>query len=174
MTSKPTNTDSTKMENSPSVVSAISEHLPVAGDTRTGQDLVVPVGCERTIVDRQRQQVGDVAGIQRTRVQRICRGRVPDAHDRDAVDVDGLPYSGQLAVAAALRSEVDDHRPGSQTADHVLRHQPRCGTAWYSGGRDDHVRLHDRTAERLPLPREEVLRLPPRVAAFPLLRLQAQ
>src|SRR3954453_19697577 len=125
MTSKPTNTDSTKMEKSQTLVSAISEPLPVAGNARTGQDLVVPVGCERTIVDRQRQQVGDVAGVQRTRVQRIRRRRVAYAHDRDAVDVDGLSQPGQLAVAAALRTEVDDHRPGSQTADHVLRHQPR-------------------------------------------------
>src|SRR4051812_27468442 len=147
MTSKPTNTDSTKMENSPSVVSVISEHQPVAGDARAGEDRVVPVRCERTVADRQREQVRHVAGVQRAGMQRVRRRRVAHTDDRHSVDVDRLADPGQLAVSAALRAEVDDDRPRSQPTDHLLRHQPRCRPPRDSGGRDDDVGLHDGPAE---------------------------
>src|SRR5947209_4338219 len=85
MTSKPTNTDSTKMVNSPSVVSVMScasspvswlQHPAVAGDTTAGDDLVVPVRGHRAVSHQQLQQVRYVAGVQRTRVQRVRRRRV--------------------------------------------------------------------------------------------------
>src|SRR3954466_15566489 len=105
MTSKPTNTDSTKMENSPSVVSTTGQHLPVAGDAGPSEDLVAPVGRECAVVNRQGEQVRDVARVQRTRMQRVRRRRVTNAHDRDATDVDRLADPRQLAVAAALCAE---------------------------------------------------------------------
>ena len=63
------------------------------------------------------------------------------ADDLDAVLDDDLARLGQLAVAAGLRRQIDDHRAGLHALDHLLGEQLRRRPARDQRGGDDDVLL---------------------------------
>ena len=83
--------------------------------------LVVLVEHELAVLDEQLEELGDVPGVELARVQRHRRGRVREPEDVHAVADRGLARLGQLAVAAGLGGQVDDHRAGAHRLDHRAR-----------------------------------------------------
>src|SRR5439155_19458654 len=73
-------------------------------------DPVVPVERDRPIGDDQLEQRGDVAREELTRVRRHRRRQVRQPDDRHTVALDLRARLGELAVAAGVRGEIDDHR----------------------------------------------------------------
>src|SRR3546814_11490336 len=78
---------------------------------------------ERAVVEQQRDEVEHVARVHLAGVQRAAAGQVQRTGDGDAVAVDGLTRLRQLAVAAGLRGQVDDHAAGLPAG------HPRCDNA---------------------------------------------
>ena len=64
---------------------------------------------------------------------------------------DGLARLGQLAVAAGLAREVDDHRAGLHPFDRLRGDELRRRAARHERGRDDDVEALDRVGQRLLL-----------------------
>ena len=64
--------------------------------------------------------------------------------------IDGLARLGQLAVAAGLGGQVDDHGAGAHRLDHVGGDQDRRGPAGDERGGDDDVGVGDVLGQRAP------------------------
>ncbi len=94
-----------------------------------GGDLVVPVELQLAVGREVLEQREHVARVELARVGRHRARQVEQADDRDAVDLDDLAGHGQLAVAAGLGGEVDDHRARAHAAHGRRRDQPRRGPA---------------------------------------------
>ena len=133
ITSKPTNAARTKI-----VISVIRliwprqllrplvPDLALVGDARAGDDLVVEVEVQLALLgDQQAEQVLDVLRVELGGVRRPSRWQVERGDHLDAALDHGLAGLGQLAVAAGLAGEVDDHRPGCM---------PRTASAVISSG----------------------------------------
>src|SRR5438270_3510791 len=73
-------------------------------------DLVLPVERELTLGREVLEQGGYVARIELTRVMRHRRGDARQPDDGHTFPLDDLARLRQLAVAARLGREVDDHR----------------------------------------------------------------
>ena len=82
---------------------------------------------------------------------------------RDAVLHDYFARPGRLAVSAALRREIHDHRARRHARHHVRGHQQRCFLARDHRRGDHHIAFRDHLAQQLALPPVEVSR-PARVA----------
>ena len=95
--------------------------------------------------------------------------QVQQAEDDHVLAHDLLAGLGQLAVAARLGGQIDDHRPGSHPADGRGGDELRRGTARNQRCRDDDVELRDPLLERLLLARLFLRRQLARVAALGLL-----
>src|ERR1019366_6925923 len=92
-------------------------------------------------------------------------GEVEIADDRDAVFDDFLPGLGELAVSAALRGQIHNHRTRRHTRNHLTRHQHWRFLARNDGGRNHDVALAHYFAQQLALAPVELLILSFRVAA---------
>ncbi len=114
------------------------------------------------------EQLGDVAGVEAARVVRHGGRRIAVADDRDVLVHDGLAGHGQLAVAARLGGQVDDHRAGPHRGDHVGGDELRRGAARHERGRDDDVAAGDVLGEQLALQPLGLVGLLLRVAAAAL------
>ncbi len=89
--------------------------------------------------DQQAEQVLEVLGVELGGGDRHLAGEVARADHFDAVLDHGLPRLGQLAVAAGLGGEVDDHRAGRHPAHRVGGDQQRRRATGDRGGGDDDV-----------------------------------
>src|SRR3954470_13147784 len=128
------------------------DDVAVAHDARAGDDLVVEVELERALVVlHQVEQREDVARVEHRRVLGHHRRDVEQPDDGDVVAHDDLPGLGELAVAAGLGREVDDHAAGAHALDGLGEHESRRGAARHRRGGDDDVELLDRVGERLLL-----------------------
>src|SRR6267142_5533267 len=65
------------------------------------------------------------------------------ADDLDAIDVRDLAGLRELAIAATLDREIDDHRARPHRGHHLLGDKPRRRPAWNERGGDDDVLLLD-------------------------------
>ena len=65
------------------------------------------------------------------------------ADDRDAVLDNCFPDLRQFAIAAAFRGQVDHHRPGSHSLDHVASNKYRGFLSRNDGSGNDNVALAD-------------------------------
>ena len=97
---------------SPRGLGALVDDLAVARDAGAGDDLVVEVEASASPSSSisSSSSVCDVLRVELRGVLGHLRRQVQRASDRDAVLDDGLAGLGQLAVAAGLAGEVDDHR----------------------------------------------------------------
>ena len=149
ITSKPTNTASTKIVisviRSPLMRStgsldrfphALVDDLAVVRDAAAGGDLVLEVEVQLALRREVLEQVRDVVRVQQAGVERHLARQVERAVDRHAVALDHLARLGQLAVAAGLGREVDDHRARPHRAHHLRGDQLRRRPAGHGGGRD--------------------------------------
>src|SRR3546814_4658103 len=103
---------------------------------------------ERAVVEQQRDEVEHVARVHLAGVQRAAAGQVQRTGDGDAVAVDGLARLRQLAVAAGLRGQVDDHAAGLHAGHHRCGNDHRRRAPGHRGGADDHVDALEVFAQR--------------------------
>jgi hypothetical protein len=117
------------------------------------------------------EQVPQVGAVQLARHVGHAAGQVGVADDRHAGVLDRLAGLGQLAVAAGLGREIDDHRAGLHRLDHVGQPQLGRRLAGDERGRDDDVDLGRLLAEQRHLGVDELLAHLLGVAALTLARL---
>src|SRR5687768_262174 len=84
--------------------------LALVGHERPARDLVVEIDAYVAVLHEMLQEGGDVLGVHLARVIRDRRRQVRRPENRHAVRVDDLVRPGELAVAAALRGQIDNHR----------------------------------------------------------------
>src|SRR5260221_14173926 len=82
-----------------------------------------------------------------TRVIGHGAGEIEPADDSDTVDADFFSGLGELAIAAALGSEVDNYGARRHAGDHFLGDQHGRGFARDDGGGDDHIAFRDHPSE---------------------------
>src|SRR6187549_461391 len=161
MTSKPTKAARTKIVSSVirsmrgppwarSLRGPLVADLAAMRDACAGDDVVLEVDVEAAVLAyQQAEQVLEVLGVELRGGNRHLGRQVAGADDLDAALDDRLPRPGQLAVAAGLGGEVDDHRAGLHGAHGVGGDQARRRAAGDRGGGDDDVLLGDVLADRL-------------------------
>ena len=88
--------------------------------------------------------------------------------DRDPARDHDLVGPGELAVAARLGREVDDHGARPHAGDRLLRDESGRGPAGHERGRDDDVEVLRLLGEHVLLPARGVRRQRLRVAALVL------
>ena len=156
MTSTPTNAASTN------TVSSSSRRLVHAATVCSSREVTRPswVMTASAVISSSRSifelAVGDevvehgrqVAGVHLAGVQRHPRGQVERADDGHALAHDRLARLGQLAVAAGLGGQVDDHRARPHGLDGGGRDQPRRRPAGHERGGDDDVGVGDVALEQ--------------------------
>ena len=91
--------------------------------------------------------------------------QVHGSDDRHAVGDDGFVRARELAVAATLGGQVDDHRARRHGGGHVARDEHRRRPARHHGGGDHDVALGDDAGHQLPLAPVEAFVLGAGVAA---------
>src|SRR5665811_1210045 len=85
--------------------------LAAVGDAGGGDDVILEVDLQPTLlVDEEPEQVLEVLGVELRGGDRHLAGQIARADHLDAALLDRLAGLGQLAVAAGLGGEVDDHR----------------------------------------------------------------
>src|SRR5467141_2387480 len=143
---------------------------PCAGvrEDRVANDFVGGVELQLAVFDKVDQERGEVARVHLTGVIGHGAGEIEPADDGDAVDADFFSGLGELAIAAAFRSEIDDYGTRRHAGDHFFGDQHRRGLAGNHGGGDDHVAFGDHFAEQLALLAVKIFTLRARVAAFVL------
>ncbi len=85
------------------------------------------------------RKLQQVARVHLARVVRDGGRQVDRPDDRHAAVLDGLARARQLAVAAALGEQVDDHRARLHALDGGARDDARRRAARHAGGRDHAV-----------------------------------
>ncbi len=125
----------------------------VAGQRGAGDDLIRPVDLQRLrlLVDEQRQERRQIAGIQGRGVDRDPARHIPRPDDLDALVLDHLPRLRQRAIAPLLHRQIDDHRTGLHRFHHLGRHQHRRLPAGDERCADHDVLLADRVGDQLRL-----------------------
>ena len=103
------------------------------------------------LAEQQLEQRLHVARVELAGVLGHRRRQVQRRDDRHVVLDDDLAGLGQLAVAARLAGEVDDHRAGLHALDRLGGDQPRRRAAGHERGGDDDVEALDRVGQRLLL-----------------------
>src|SRR5437879_13226578 len=106
--------------------------LAAVGHATALDDLVVEIEVEVPVLDQQQEQVCDVATVQLARVHRHRARNIAGAIDHHPAHVQDLARLEALGVAARLGGQVDDHRAGTHSTDHLLGHEDRgypAGTA---------------------------------------------
>ena len=107
---------------------------------RGGEDVVLEVDVQLALLgDQQPEQVLQVFRVELRGRDRHQARQVARADDFDAVLDDRLAGLRQLAVAAGLGGEVDDHRARLHAAHRVGGDQERRRAARDRGGGDDDV-----------------------------------
>ena len=91
------------------------------------------------LAEEVREERRDVLRVHLARVVGNERRRIRRSENRDAVVHDDLVRPGQLAVAAALRREIDDDRAGRHGFDHLGRERIGARLPGNQRGRDDDV-----------------------------------
>ena len=129
ITSKPTNTASTKIvislirlmrldRSARSLLDALVHDLAVVGDGSAGDDLVLEVEVEVALRRQVLEQVHDVVRVQQAGVERHLAREVQRAVDRHAVAITWPgAVSSQLPPVSAARSTITD--PGRIRAHHL-------------------------------------------------------
>src|SRR4029077_9629459 len=139
------------------------DHFAGLREQRVANDFVGGVELQLAIFDEVDEEGGKVARIHLTRVIRHGAGEIEPADDGDAVDVDFFSGLGELAIAAAFRSEIDDYRARRHARDHFLGDQHRRGFAGNHRGSDDHVAFGHHCAEQFALAAVKIFALRARV-----------
>src|SRR5260221_430311 len=100
-------------------------------------DFVAGVELGLAVFDEEEKEGGEVARVHLAGVIGHGAGEVVPADDGDAVDADFFSPLGELAIAAALGSEVDDYGAGGHAGDHFLGDEHGRGFAGDDGGGDE-------------------------------------
>ena len=116
-------------------------------------DVVVPVDLQRLLllVDHEIEEGEQVLGVEARGVDRDLSREVELAGDLHAVGLDDPAGLGELAVAAALGGEVDDHGAGLHARHHVARDEAGRRPPWDERGGDDDVLVLDVAGDQLGL-----------------------
>src|SRR5215471_5574241 len=143
MTSNPTNVASMKtyrpisrLDGIHHLLHARMHNLPAVRHQRLAHDFVLAIQHQLAVLDQVPQKRRDILGIHLAGVIRN-RGRQIERSDYPhTVPLHGLSGTRQLAVAAALRGDIDNHRAWRHARRHFARDQNRCLLARDGGGRD--------------------------------------
>jgi hypothetical protein len=100
---------------------------PSLEDERAADDDVVLVDAVGRVLAHVVEQVAEVAAVELARLGGHAAGEVGVADDGDAGVDDRLAGAGELAVAAGLGGEVDDHAAGLHRLEHVALEQRGAG-----------------------------------------------
>src|SRR6185312_2853383 len=125
--------------------------LAFVGETGLCEDLIAPVDGELALLDGGLQEVEQVAGVHLTRVIGELAGEPDGADDLDALMRHHLAGAGELAVAALLRGDVDDHRPRAHALHDAALDDLRCGAPRNGRRRHYGIRSGDAGVEDLLL-----------------------
>src|SRR5262249_50091214 len=106
-------------------------------------DLIVPLDRQRlrALVHKDLEEGEKILGVEARCRGGDAAGNVEVADDLHAARVHDLAGLGNLAIAAALDREIDDHRSRPHGSDHVLGNQPRRRPARNERRGDDDVLL---------------------------------
>src|SRR5271166_2335022 len=115
---------------------------------RLGDDFVGPVGLELLLAYQELEKIEHVLGVQLTRVLAEQRGHVEWSDDRHLTNSYDLARLRELAIAAALGGEIDDHRTRLHASDLGRADELGRRPAGHRGGRDDEVGLLDVGGDR--------------------------
>ncbi len=139
------------------------------GQHGAGEDLVLPVDGKFAVgLDGGLEEVVEVPGIHLAGIARHRGGEVHRADDRDALVFHRFPGPGQLAVAAALGTKVDDHRAGFHPLHRGAIDQPRRRPARHGSRGDHEVGQRDAVVDHGLLLRPLLGRQLARIAADPI------
>ena len=119
--------------------------MPIAGQQRALDDLVVPVDRKLLffLVDHGVEEGHKVLGVERRRRRRQPPRHVEMADDLGRAHATTSPGFDPFHIAAALDRQIDDHRAGPHRGHHVLTDQPRRRAPRDQGRGDDDVLLLD-------------------------------
>src|SRR3989454_3292478 len=127
----------------------MNDLVPV-GDESFTDDFVVEIQVQGAVADHELEESRDIGSKHLAGVVRHHRRKIERPENRDSLVNDGFPGASELAVAAALRYEIDDDRAGRHGAGHLRRDEYRCLLAGHGRGRNDHVLFaEDRKSTRL-------------------------
>src|SRR6267378_4516262 len=101
------------------------DHFAGVREERVANDFVGGVELQLAVFDEVEQEGSEIARVHLTRVIRHGAGQIEPADDGDAVDADFFSSLGELAIAAALGSEVYDYRTRRHAGDHFFGDQHR-------------------------------------------------
>src|SRR5215467_10243359 len=87
-------------------------HFAVVRDERALLDVVGEIELKGLVLREREDERRQIAREEQARVVRDRRGEVQRRENRDTVDHYRLTWLRRLAVAAAIRREVDDDRSG--------------------------------------------------------------
>ena len=97
-------------------------HLAAVRHQRFAHDLVVAIECELAVLrSGSFRNVAMFLAYIWLAWYGMVDGRFSGPMMRDAVLIDGLAGARQLAVAAALGRDIDDHRAGRHARHHLAR-----------------------------------------------------
>src|SRR5262249_39078902 len=96
------------------------DHRTIAGERRRPYDFVVPIDGERFVllVDEDFQKREKVSGVEARSGGGDAARLIAISDNFDAARVHDLVRPGQLAIAAALDREIDDHGARPHGSDH--------------------------------------------------------
>ena len=161
ITSKPTNTASTKIVIS--LIRVTAARSTSASRTRSlticpscvmqtaGHDLVLEVGLDTPFGGQVESRFATLFAYRRLAWKGIWLGRLSVPSIVTPLTHDDRSRLGQLAVAARLGRDVDDHRSGAHPAHHLVGDQLRRGPAGDCGSRDHAVGRRHTIGEQLTL-----------------------
>src|SRR6185437_6441993 len=100
-------------------------------EARLGEYLIAPVDDELAILDGGLQEIEQVAGVHLARVVGEIGGEPQRADHLDPLVGHELAGAGELAIAALLSGDVDDHRSRAHALHHAAQDDlwRRPGTA---------------------------------------------
>ncbi len=101
------------------------DYFTTTRDQGFADDFVLQVQLQLAVLHHVGEEGRDVARVHLTGVIGDAAGEVDGADDGDAVRRHGFSVARQFAVAAALGGQVDDHRAGRHSFDHLGRDQHR-------------------------------------------------
>src|SRR3989442_10009366 len=111
------------------------------------------------------QEGAHVARVHLAGVIRNGAGQIEPSDDGHSMLNDDLSRTSELAIAAALAGQIDDHRPRRHARDHFLGHQNWRLLSGNDRGSDYHVAFRYNLSQEFALALVKCLILRPRVPA---------